>query len=828
MKKIVRRILILLLIFILALAGYTAVAMFRGNQDDTAYTSIEDANLPVVYMEMFGRRMNCLYGFTEENAGGAGRGDLTVLPTDRRLPVQFQDIHSRVRGIQYEIRSLDGTRLVERTALEEWNQGDATVDAVLPIQNLLKEDEEYRLTLVIATEEHPAVYYYTRIVWTQNDFIGDMVQLASDFSEKTFDYNAARELTTYLETDANTDNSSLGRVTLKNSFSQLTWRGMNMERIGEPVIRVKELQGIVGVVELDYVAVHTEDGQAQEYYDVSESFTMKMGAQRIYMMDYDRRVNEIFSGEDDRYSEKRILMGISDGEELQAVTDASGKYKAFVANRTLWSFDTERGGSTKVFAFRKSEEDLRTNFHSHGVKILSVGETGDIDFLVYGYMIRGNHEGTTGVALYRYANDDNTLTERLYLPVQEDYWTLKQDISRLSYLSGNQTLYILLDHTVYGVDLLGKEYMTVAYGLTEENFAVSTDGSRIAWQEGELYDSQQLNVMNLQDGKKDEIHPESGDSVRLIGFVGSDLVYGLARTGDRLTDGGRVKGQPLYAVEIVGVTMNQEARYEKEGVFLTDVEIQDSRVHLSRLRRTENGFEHLDADTLVCNESVSLDPLEGIGYLADNERGRLYYVQLNLEEGRRRTIRVHVPKRAVAEENDVIVLAGEGTAAEQMYRAYSGGRMRGAFSSFADAVQAAHDGMGLVTDEADRVLWVRANRSDSVSLRELSREAMTVSRYLEEMAQGEEISSDGTLLLDGGGLELNQVFYYIFKGKPVAAFLGNGSYCLITGYDIFNITCYWYPGTEMAYADKMGLNDAASFFAANGKNDFVCFLSPES
>ena len=42
------------------------------------------------------------------------------------------------------------------------------------------------------------------------------VDLAVSFSEKTFDYDSARELTTYLETDPNADNSSLGHVTLKS------------------------------------------------------------------------------------------------------------------------------------------------------------------------------------------------------------------------------------------------------------------------------------------------------------------------------------------------------------------------------------------------------------------------------------------------------------------------------------------------------------------------------------------------------------------------------------------------------------------------------------
>ena len=39
-----------------------------------------------------------------------------------------------------------------------------------------------------------------------------------------------------------------------------------------------------------------------------------------------------------------------------------------------------------------------------------------------------------------------------------------------------------------------------------KNFAVSTDASRIAWQDGaDIYRSTKLHVMNLETGKKDEI-----------------------------------------------------------------------------------------------------------------------------------------------------------------------------------------------------------------------------------------------------------------------------------------------------------------------------------
>ena len=89
---------------------------------------------------------------------------------------------------------------------------------------------------------------------------------------------------------------------------------------------------------------------------------------------------------------------------------------------------------------------------------------------------------------------------------------------------------------------------------------------------------------------------------------------------------------------------SSETRYEKPGVSLVDVRIQDSRVHLSRMRQIGSGYQPMDEDTLVCNEEVSKDPLDGIATLNDSAKGRLYCVKLDAGKTARST-KVHVPKQ---------------------------------------------------------------------------------------------------------------------------------------------------------------------------------------
>ena len=80
-----------------------------------------------------------------------------------------------------------------------------------------------------------------------------------------------------------------------------------------------------------------------------------------------------------------------------------------------------------VFGFRQGD-DLRGAYDEHAIRILKVDESGSMDFLVYGYMNRGNHEGETGVALYTYDALTNSVEERVFLASTESLDVYKRQI----------------------------------------------------------------------------------------------------------------------------------------------------------------------------------------------------------------------------------------------------------------------------------------------------------------------------------------------------------------------------------------------------------------
>lgn len=95
--------------------------------------------------------------------------------------------------------------------------------------------------------------------------------------------------------------------------------------------------------------VTAKDGEKTETYEVTENFTMKWASQRIYMMDYERTMTELFTGDSDLFSGKRIILGIGNGDGVHAVKSAGGQYTAFVTGRELWAYDSgENVGARSV------------------------------------------------------------------------------------------------------------------------------------------------------------------------------------------------------------------------------------------------------------------------------------------------------------------------------------------------------------------------------------------------------------------------------------------------------------------------------------------------
>ena len=824
-----KKIAVLSAVFMIAAVIYFMWPMEKNEEDGVqiTYSAMEEATLPIVYPKMGERMLAPLLGKREEKAVTAERSSLLVLPEDRCLELVVAEA-KEVISLGYEIRSLDAEHLIERAELNDWSLENGSIPVTLPIQNLIAEETEYQLGIHIGMNDGSSAWYYSRIIDTDSAHVMDMMRLAAEFSQKTLHYDSAHELTMYMETSPSADNSSFGVVTLKNNFNQMTWGTMGIERSSEPRMMLKELDGDVANIELKYEVSRTDDVTGIETFMVTENFTMKWTNQRIYMMDYERRMNEIFTGDRESFSGKRILLGISDGEDLYVVKSADERYVVFVNNRELWSYDTKNGTISLVFSFADTGEgstlDVRAYEDRHGIEILRVEDNGDIDFLVYGYMNRGAREGWTGVSYHCYRAEDHVLEERFFFPSSEPFEALAEDIGKLAYEGDNGNLYLYMKGSVYGIDMTSHEYVVVASGLSRERFSVSADSSRIAWQENTgLYDSKVLHIMDLNTGNKTQIGDGRGDSYRILGFVGNDCVYGIGNAGDYMMAGSRVTGLYLKSLEIVDEAMETAMHYEKKGYYIRDVIVDESRIHITRVRDRVNGFfEQGSEDTLVCNVETEAKRTDEIGWYASNVKGRIYFVQLPKEISVNQKIKRMSPKKLVAGNDRVLDLDHGDLADTEVveFYAYGRGRCLGIFTDFAEAARVAYDHMGFVSVGVNAPIWSRINKPNAYFLRDITNSVKQFEQRKELFTGVSKKYEDG-LSLDASGTALNQILYFVGQNQLVLVNTGNGRYQYLTGYDQSHVRI-WDPMSEQS--ETIALETAKERFEKAG-NDFICFIS---
>ena len=492
-------------------------------------------------------------------------------------------------------------------------------------------------------------------------------------------------------------------------------------------------------------------------------------------------------------------------------------------NRDLWSFEPEDRRAVRIFSFRDDDStDVRSNYDHHDVRILSVEDDGDVDFLVYGYMNRGNHEGENGIAGYHYTAAGNALEERYFIPYSGSYEQLAADLDCLATQTAGGMLYLYVDHAIYGIDMNSRENMVVADSLTDGTFAVSTDKKRIAWQEGTLYESRILHLMDLETGENREVRASDGEYVRTLGFVGRDLVYGTSREDDIWLVNGRTENLPMYSVRIINDQMEEETSYGKSGTYISEVTVDESRIHLKRVTKTgPHTYADSPEDTIVCNVDLGHGKLEGIGWYASPEKERVYFVELAQELKGGRSIRFQAPKRVSFEQSDRLELKSNAQLSDMEFYAYGSGHLLKVTSDFSEALQLAYDQMGVVTDKDRNILWNRVKRGNIRNIRDPQSAFAPLARHLDTFTESQVYENENLVVLNARGSSLAQMLYFIDQGIPVAGYTGEGQYLILCGFDQYNVTVFDPQSGELY---KAGLNDSTEYFRVRG-NDFICAVN---
>lgn len=843
MKKTIIRIAVCVVVF-LASALIIGSIMNQGHNNMTM--EMAPATLPMITMESGGVACNELHGNTVEMDVAYQKDCITLLGEGRQANFTVDTFGREITGISTEVRSIDGSRLIENSEVTGWKANGKSFSVSLTLKDLIDTNTQYSLTLILELEGEQKVYYYTTILWNDDVHISEILEFATDFHGKLYDKEVAKELTKYLEPNSKlTDNGTFHKVNIHSSFQQITWGSLEPVQEDAASIRLTQISGNVASLLMDFV-VSTGEGKNKIYYNVEEYYRVRYTSERMYLLDYERTMTQI-PDTTRMYANDKILLGITD-ENVDMMESADGNTVVFSDMGQLLSYNAATNGLKVIFSFYdKDNADRRTLYDNHGIKILDVDEGGNVKFAVYGYMNRGRHEGETGIQIISYDNSLNTIEEEVYIPYSKSYAVLKDEMEQLLYRNRQQHVYFFLENGVYDVDLENRSAEQLVSIRQDDSLQVSENHEIIVWQEGDdINHSNQLNVRNLNTGEQTVIRAEDGEAIRPLGFMGEDIIYGVARESDIRTENSGQIFYPMYKVCISNSSGNNLKEYGQDGIYIVDCAIEGNQITLSRIQRSENGsYQEILNDQIMNN--VEEEPGQNKVVTADID---IYerYVQIQTKTTiDTKTIKVLNPKEVVFEGGRELTL--DAVSEVSRYYVYNAYGVQGIYSAPGKAVKEAYDSSGVVTNDRGITVWLKGNRVSRNQIMAIKEESVTdqknsltvcldnilrhagITRNTEyDLAQGKtaiqilEENMTGVQVLDLSGCSLDAVLYYVNQDIPVLAILEDGEAVLVTGFNEFNVVIME-PSTGKLY--KKGMNDATTWFAENG-NHFISYMKIEN
>ena len=846
MRKSIIKSTIVVIVFFAALFIIGNV-MNKGNADMT--TEMEAATYPVVSVNYGGFQINKMHGYRDVMEVDQMRECITPLAAGRKMQLTIDTYGNRIGGLRFEVRSVDGSRLIENTEMEGYEQSGDEIRVSFGIKDLIENNQEYLFVLVLTTGAGKEIRYYTRIVNPEEYYVADKLEYVRDFSNKTFDKEAAKSLTKYLESNAEGDNTTFGRVTIHSSFHQVTWGDLDITRISNPEITIKDLGAETGNFVMEYY-VSMPYGSETNYYRVKEYYRIRHTADRIYLLDYERTMNQIFNEKGNAYANNKILLGIVGEEPILRESDG-GNAAVFVSGNRLFSYNIVDNKLALLFGFYDGENmDARTLYDGHKIKILNVDEGGNVIFLVYGYMNRGRHEGQVGISVYYYDSTVNTVEEMAYIPCSHSQAILMKEVDQLSYINRNGKLYLLWDDQIYAVDVVKHSSEIVVENLTEENFKVSDSNRMVVWQnragtgkDEETAAYEELILMNLISGAQKTIQAGTRERIIPIGFMGEDLIYGIAREDDIQKDYVGNEVIPMYLVRIANESSGVLMEYRQENVYVLSGTVEGNQIILKRLQKTEDGTFTEIADDQIMNAESAQESKNTIEVAAVDKYEKL--TQIALKSKIDVSTLLHLTPKEVLFEGGRNISLPEVSVPLDRYYVYGKYGIETVCTNEGRAVKLADGISGTVTAQDGSYIWQKGNRSLRNQIMAIQGESISEGRdslavcldtilayegvvrnsqYM--LRRGDSVldilkeSLEDARVLDLTGCTLDAVLYYVNRDIPVLAMMQDGTAVLIVGFNEKN-TVVMNP--EIGNVYKVGMNDSTEWFEQNG-NHFITYI----
>ena len=767
-------------------------------------TEMVGATLPIVETIVDDMAVNEMHGHLGEIDAALLRDAITPVEANTKLKIAVTDFDYDITAVAYQIFYGSNAELLEEGVLNKLPEEEGKKVQELEFQSRLEEGEEYLVCYTIRLDSSRKVNYYSRLKYGVGFHYKENTQFALELSDMMLAKDDV--LNRYLEPDNEIYNNNLSSVSIHSNFAAVTYGQAKPERVGDISITIKEVNSDYTVTELRFIlAMKNAKGQLQ-YSDVVENYKIRYSANRMYLLDYSRTQEAFYNPEIIDAAKNRITLGTGTTTGVDYVTDDENEKVCFVKNRQLWYYSYQATAVTKVFSFwNEDRTDKRSGHDQHDIHILNMDEDGNIEFIVYGYMNRGRHEGQNGIALYRFLTANSSLQELAFIPSSIPYQNMKEDIKKFSYLNEQEVFFFLQDGSLYRVDTTTGEWDIQRSNLINNSLTASSDNHVIAIQEQEdSTKNRKIDIINLETGEERTVSCETDKRIQSVGFVLSDFIYGIADEADvKITNSGSVLF-PMLKIHIVGEEGQGVKTYYKDGYYIIQTEVKGNVINLTYGKKTGTNDGQTKTDNIIFKEEKaggSISTEYGYDSICYNQVYLAFppYIYVQTVPA------FKVAKEIISDDMQVINLEEEKSQIAR-YLVYANGALTETYNTAAEAIAKADEIRGLVVNNERQTVWESniASYNQVVGLNNLQVETaadtfaacVSMAAALEgretdlyeiKQADGSKWEVLGRYTGKNGlnlyGTELDQVLYYVGKETPVIVGLGANHYVLLMSYN---------------------------------------------
>lgn len=813
MKNFFKRFLVLLVVFILGVAG-TAFLMNNETTDDRS--DMNDAVLPEVMVQFGDVLTNRMYGYRQPMEADFVRDSVTPLDTTKKLTLVVNPYDTKVRNLSYEIRTSDGSKVMENRTIKSLETGsDGYLRTEIEISSGLLMNQEYSLQITLSTN-HGDAYYYTRVVSRSATYTEQYAKFADDFVQMSLDKTQADNLAAYLETSDSASSRNFAGLNINSPLADISWGNLNpqLSKAGIPVI--KDINETTASISIEYeISAQNENGNT-EYYLVTDFYRMRYDETRIRLLDFKRSASEIFDPSLSVISNSGLLLGVR-SKDVDYLTNEDGSVTVFTQNGDLWSYVPDTGKFVEIFTFRKdTESDFRDARVEHDIKLLSVENNGDVDFMVYGYMNRGAHEGYSGVGIYHYNNDQGAIEEQVFIPCTESFEFLQEDLGTLSYVNQSGQLFIMIAGNLYQINIDENTYEVLADHIDSDDFGVSVTNAHAAWKSESGDYAGQIEFIDFDTMERRRIAPEASQKLDLLGFMNEDLIYGIVLDGDTLPNatGYMIDGITTFRIEGFDGTVKKE--YHQDGLYVAGVTVGTTLMEFTLVQKSGDIYKGVKKDNIMNNSTAATDKTS-VEQTSSSRQGVIVRLTFEDPPSSEEPLILYAKVRNAGEK--VVDIQVDKSSVEEVYYVYAGGGLDSVWTDPAKAVQRADKQTGVVLNRAQQYVWERGNMKTQITLNttDIPEIIRTASLDVQNLQNG---LGDSAKVIDLTGCSLENVLYEVSAQRAVIARTGSDSSVVIVGYDQYN-TYLLDPST--GEVKPYGMNDSTALFK-NAGNMFITYL----